>query len=186
MKVPKTFLPKKNLDNKTQRLVEESYIIPKEPDIEIIKPLIYPEELEKLIEYRKYYRRLPSGIKKTVKSLHSKVDKAAEKTGYGNFRKNEKGYCIFQYYGLIRDKEKPKDMSILIRTWLSLPDSYPLAQYRYAVVHDDNIKEFCKVFERYERGGPMKYLTLSLKPKVEKFCIEFTDDDREALKKAFT
>ncbi|MCG2717311.1 MAG: hypothetical protein L6408_00545 [Nanoarchaeota archaeon] len=86
MKLPKTFKPDKNLDDKTNQLVEEANSIPDEEDIEeeLLKIITF-KEFKELIELRDEHRSNPPGIK-TSKNLHEEEEKMMKKAGHNSLR----------------------------------------------------------------------------------------------------
>lgn len=185
IKFPKTFRPKKNLNGKTKKLVEEAKKMPKEPKRIQIAKSISQRELRDIITLRDRYRALPHGMK-INRSLHEEVDALMEKAGYvynktSRYRISQKAY---EYH--IRPSLSYRARDIIIRRyagvyWPDIGERYALAEYRFATVHEFKIEKFSKTFERYDRGGLAKLLTLATRDSVKKHTIRFIDDDREAL-----
>lgn len=127
MKIPKTFLPEKGLENKINQLAEEPKVYKKENDT-----TPYREELEALLADLN-----PGWIDDD--RVHHKVDELLGKTGYTQIQ-NEKFH--YEYWA--------KNVSFGENYMLTrFGRKYDL-HYAFARIKDSNVEKFCKKFE-YQR-----------------------------------
>lgn len=139
MKVPNIFLPEKNLENKTERLLKEE---PK-PKTDEFKPAVEKSELEKVLElFDTSYSQTFSD-----EHLYANIDRLIEKSDYKPVFKRLK----YKYWS----RPSPDDLEesfVFVKELNANKDTY----YSFAIVKNDKLKEFCKRFKK-ERSIAMGY-----------------------------
>jgi len=131
MKVPNIFLPEKNLENKTEKLLKEE---PK-PRTEEFKPAVEKSELERVLElFDTSYSQTFSD-----EHLYANIDRLIEKSDYKPIFKRLK----YKYWSR-PSPYNSEERFILIKDF----DTNKNCHYSFAIVENDKLKEFCKRFEK--------------------------------------
>lgn len=125
MKLPKTFLPERNLEKKTETLLQENKKTPKPVIIE-------RKELEDLLyAFNEYY---------FDSTLHEKIDVLTRKSGYQSLKVND---LKWEYW----TKKTDYDENYVFTKWHDRKNT----RYAFAIVNDGKLEEFCERFERDNR-----------------------------------
>lgn len=172
MKIPKLFLPEKNLDDKTEMLREEEVKLPK-PESRIEK-----SELEEVL---KLFGDPATGhfVIGEV-DLYSKIENLIAKSGY-------KPITSKKQYWNYWSKPSPHyldESRIFLRYFDEIEHDYT---YVFARVEDSKVEEFCKRFGKKRRSwlfGKMR--DLKNEKRLEACYKELITSDKEAVKAAFS
>ena len=135
MKIPKAFIPEKNLDNKVEDLV-------KEKNVPNLKPTgVEKKELEELLNL---FDRFFDCKGEPFNITHKKIDIILNKSDYRPLK--IKG-CFWEYW--YRPSAQNFDESyIFIRSF----DKHNKKHYAFARVDNLKLESFCRLFEKYETG----------------------------------
>lgn len=134
MKVPTTFMPEKNLDNKTEQLLQEKNTLKPKP----IK--IEQQELEEVL--RMFDNCLDSETIDGI--LQKKIDDLIRKSDYQPLKVKGSSW-EYWYKPVVQSFD---ESHVLVRS----SDKYGYKHYAFARVDDSKLESFCKIFERYETG----------------------------------
>lgn len=131
MKVPNVFKPEKDLENKTERLLNEE---PK-PRTDEFKPAVEKSDLERVLElFDNPYSQTFSD-----EHLYANIDILIEKSDYKPISKRLK----YKYWSR-PSPYNPEESFVFIKDFNTNKNYY----YSFAIVENDKLKEFCKRFEK--------------------------------------
>lgn len=171
MKVPKTFIPEKDLEEKTKQLSKYPKLIKEEPHVLIEIAL---EEYDRL---RALYTT------KSSTKLDVAIDLLLRKKDYAILRMQKMGANHYEFW--VKPSYQPDETLMFVRQFVGFVGYY-LLSVQFARLHEDKLKAFFARFEKHEERKAEGYLYEEAEERVRDCCEEFIIVFKEAIERAFS